>query len=83
MNVVESLTPRQGLRVLVTAGASGIGLAIAKAFVQAGARVHVCDIDSEALAALRTHQWTTLYRAHYLADEEMCAQHVHGFLYDC
>ena len=37
-------------RVLVTAGAAGIGLATAKAFVREGARVHVCDVDKEALA---------------------------------
>lgn len=42
-----------GLRVLVTAGASGIGAAVARAFVAEGARVHVCDIDAQALAALR------------------------------
>ncbi|MCE8014846.1 SDR family oxidoreductase [Halomonas sp. MCCC 1A17488] len=52
MNVVESLAPRHGLRVLITAGANGIGLAIAKAFQEAGGRVHVCDIDAQALAAL-------------------------------
>ncbi|ERL50814.1 SDR family oxidoreductase [Halomonas huangheensis] len=52
VNVVESLVPRPGLRVLVTAGANGIGLAIANAFVQAGARVHVCDVDEQALSAL-------------------------------
>ena len=40
----------QGLRVLVTAGASGIGYAIAKTFSNAGARVHLCDIDEAALA---------------------------------
>ncbi len=40
------------LRVLVTAGASGIGLAVARAFAGEGARVHVCDVDREALAAL-------------------------------
>ena len=41
------------LRVLVTAGAAGIGRAIADAFVGAGARVAVCDIDEAALARFR------------------------------
>ncbi len=39
-------------RVVVTAGAAGIGRAIAEAFQQAGARVHVCDVDSDSLATL-------------------------------
>jgi NAD(P)-dependent dehydrogenase (short-subunit alcohol dehydrogenase family) len=42
----------KGLRVLVTAGANGIGLEIARAFVSEGARVHVCDVDEAALDAL-------------------------------
>ena len=42
----------EGLRVMVTAGAAGIGLAIARAFVREGAKVHVCDVDAEALARL-------------------------------
>jgi NAD(P)-dependent dehydrogenase (short-subunit alcohol dehydrogenase family) len=37
-------------KVIVTAGASGIGLAIAHAFHRDGARVYVCDIDEAALA---------------------------------
>ncbi|TFH48696.1 MAG: SDR family oxidoreductase, partial [Lysobacterales bacterium] len=41
----------EGLRVMVTAGAAGIGRAIARAFVDAGARVHVCDVDEQALEA--------------------------------
>ena len=40
-----------GQRVLVTAGAAGIGRAIAAALVEAGARVHVCDVEAAALAA--------------------------------
>jgi len=39
-------------RVLVTAGAAGIGLAITKTFVEHGARVHVCDVDEAALGKL-------------------------------
>jgi NAD(P)-dependent dehydrogenase (short-subunit alcohol dehydrogenase family) len=42
-----------GLRVLVTAGAGGIGREIALAFHGAGARVHVCDVDADALEVLR------------------------------
>lgn len=43
----------EGLRVLVTAGAAGIGGAITAAFVAAGARVHVCDVSEQVLAACR------------------------------
>lgn len=42
-----------GLRVLVTAGGSGIGLVIARGFVEAGAKVFVCDIDEAALEQAR------------------------------
>ena len=42
-----------GLRVLVTAGGAGIGLAIARAFVREGARVHVGDVDADALRQMR------------------------------
>lgn len=38
--------------VLVTAGASGIGWAIAESFLDAGDTVHVCDIAADALDAL-------------------------------
>lgn len=39
-------------RVLITAGASGIGREFARAFVANGAKVFVCDIDEKALTAL-------------------------------
>ena len=39
-------------RVLITAGASGIGLAMAQGFAAGGARVWVSDVDEAALAAL-------------------------------
>ena len=39
-----------GLRVLVTAGAGGIGLEIARAFRREGAKVHVCDVDDGGAA---------------------------------
>ncbi|HEX7273901.1 MAG TPA: SDR family oxidoreductase [Casimicrobiaceae bacterium] len=42
-----------GLRVIVTAGAAGIGLAFARTFAGAGAKVFVCDIDAKALDATR------------------------------
>jgi len=42
-------TSAQGLRVLVTAGAAGIGRAIAQTFAANGARVHVCDVSQAAL----------------------------------
>jgi len=47
-------TGLKGARVLITAGASGLGLATARAFVAEGARVEVCDIDEAALAQLAT-----------------------------
>jgi NAD(P)-dependent dehydrogenase (short-subunit alcohol dehydrogenase family) len=44
-----------GLRVLVTAGASGIGYAIAKAFDEQGAKLHVCDIADAALESCKAN----------------------------
>ena len=41
-------------RVLITAGASGLGRAMSEGFLAAGARVHVCDIDPEALSLCQT-----------------------------
>jgi NAD(P)-dependent dehydrogenase (short-subunit alcohol dehydrogenase family) len=40
-------------RVMVTAAATGIGRAIAKAFHEQGARVHICDMNEVALEKFR------------------------------
>ena len=53
MNMIERIRPRPGLRVLVTAGASGIGAAIARAFLDAEAKVLICDIDEAARRTTR------------------------------
>ena len=41
-----------GRRILITAGAAGIGLELARAFAAEGATVWICDIDAKAVAAL-------------------------------
>ncbi|SFJ74144.1 NAD(P)-dependent dehydrogenase, short-chain alcohol dehydrogenase family [Bosea sp. OK403] len=50
---MPALALEHGLRVLVTAGASGIGRAIADLLIENGARLHVCDISEEHLADFR------------------------------
>jgi len=47
----EFLAGLKGLRVVVTAGAGGIGLAISDTLARLGARVVVCDVSDEALAS--------------------------------
>jgi hypothetical protein len=42
-----------GLKVIITAGAAGIGRAIAEAFADGGSHVEVCDIAEDALADLK------------------------------
>jgi len=53
MTFLERLHPPTALRVLITAGASGIGARIASAFAETGAAVHICDIDNAALATFQ------------------------------
>ena len=44
---------KKGLRVLVTAGAAGIGRVIADAFAAHGAKIHVCDIADDVLESCK------------------------------
>ena len=64
----------EGRRVLVTAGASGIGRSIVDALAAAGARIHVCDVDEAALAALRqAHPGIGTSRADVSIEAEVAA----------
>lgn len=40
-------------RVMITAAADGIGKSIARAFAAQGAKVHICDVNEDALAKFR------------------------------
>lgn len=51
-------------RVAISAGASGIGRAIAQAYLEAGDTVYVCDIDEDGLASLaQAHSNAVVMRA--------------------
>src|SRR5258707_1696462 len=63
-----------GLRVMVTAGADGIGLEIARAFVREGARVHVCDVDEKALERLSGTDPTLTWSACDVASRDPVAR---------
>lgn len=56
-------------RVLVTAGAAGIGRVIARSFVRQGDRVAVCDLDEAALRQLRADHTEILVEKVDMADE--------------
>jgi NAD(P)-dependent dehydrogenase (short-subunit alcohol dehydrogenase family) len=47
-------TRLDGKRVILTAGAAGIGRVTLETFVEAGADVFICDVDDEALESVRT-----------------------------
>ena len=67
-----ALTP--GLCVLVTAGASGIGRAIADLLIENGARIHICDVAEPHLADFRkSHPGHGASLCDVARDEEVAA----------
>lgn len=73
MSLLDSMVPQPGLRVLISGGASGIGAALADAYLEAGAKVHVCDVSDEALAAFAASRPGTLTTRADVADGEQVA----------
>ena len=69
----DRLYPPSGLRVLVTAGASGVGAAIASAFEETGAQIHICDIDDAALARFQKSNPSCQASNADVADEKQVA----------
>jgi NAD(P)-dependent dehydrogenase (short-subunit alcohol dehydrogenase family) len=83
MPILDSLRPAPDLRVLVTAGASGIGAVVARAFHEAGSRVHVCDIDRAALDRLNAEApgiTGSMADASVAADVDLVFDDVQGML---
>ena len=75
----------EGLRVVVTAGAGGIGLAIVSHLAACGARVFTCDVSEPALAQLaQSHPQVGAVRADVSRDDDVAhlfqaaAQHLGG-----
>lgn len=67
----------EGQRVLISAGAAGIGLAIAKRLTDEGAKVALCDVDAAALGAAAEALPDALVRAADVTDESAVATFVH------
>ncbi len=63
------MTESPTLRVLITAGASGIGGVIAREFLARGDRVHLCDVDRDALAIAERDERDALVSQCDVADE--------------
>lgn len=64
-------------RVLITAGAAGLGRAMADGFLARGDRVAVCDIDPQAVAAFRQAHPQALAEVVDVTDEPAMARFLH------
>jgi NAD(P)-dependent dehydrogenase (short-subunit alcohol dehydrogenase family) len=74
MSILQRLVPYPNLRVLISGGAAGIGEALASAYLEAGAQVHVCDVSEAALAAFRERHPSALATQADVADCQQVAQ---------
>jgi NAD(P)-dependent dehydrogenase (short-subunit alcohol dehydrogenase family) len=83
MSQADTFAIKPGLRALVTAGASGIGRAIADTLIAHGAKVHICDVSDEFLDEFRkTYPSAGVTRADVSseADVERLFADLHGTL---
>lgn len=64
-------------RVLITAGAAGLGRAMADGFLARGDRVAVCDIDPQAVAAFRQAHPQALAEVVDVTDEPAMVRFLH------
>ena len=62
------LTSLKNKKIIISAGASGIGLATAKICLARGAYVYLCDIDSKSLNKLNKHPLKNKRLFAYLCD---------------
>jgi NAD(P)-dependent dehydrogenase (short-subunit alcohol dehydrogenase family) len=70
----ETFGIKPGLRVLITAGAAGIGRAIGDTFDSIGARIHVCDVSQAALDACKKDHPGWGYTLCDVSDEKQIAR---------
>ena len=63
------MTSGPPLRVLITAGAGGIGRVVAREFLTRGERVHLCDVDAGALESVAKEAHNALVSRCDVADE--------------
>lgn len=72
--IVCNYNIQPGMRVVITAGAAGIGRAIAEAFDEVGAKIHVCDISQDALDTCKEAHPDWGYTLCDVSDEKQVAE---------